>query len=234
MKPPEAGLAAGGGTPPLFKYVRLPKDSKSVRPAAANPHPGAVEAALRWFGKHPSALREAEARVLQHAAERRVVTRRPGTDRDELTFGQRLADRVAELGGSWGFILGFGACFVAWAGLNSYALARPFDPYTYIFLNLLLSMLAAIQAPVIMMSQNRQVAKDRETAALDYEVNLKAEIEIMALHDKLDRMRDEHLVSLLKKQQEQIDLLTKLVQDGNEKSVPPATAAGVDDGRTAA
>jgi uncharacterized membrane protein len=101
--------------------------------------------------------------------------------------------------------------------LNTLALARPFDAYPYIFLNLILSMLAAIQAPVIMMSQNRQAAKDRQNAALDYEVNLKAEIEIMGLHDKLDRMRDEHLVMMLKKQQEQIDLLTTFVSEGPRK-----------------
>ncbi|RXF73189.1 DUF1003 domain-containing protein [Hansschlegelia zhihuaiae] len=184
-------------------------------------------AAHRWFGGHPRTLREAETRVLRHAAARRVITRHPDHGADELTFGQKLADRVAAVGGSWGFIIGFGASLLCWTGLNVLALARPFDPYPFIFLNLLLSMLAAIQAPVIMMSQNRQAAKDRQNAALDYEVNLKAEIEIMGLHDKLDRMRDEHLVALLKKQQEQIELLTRIASgaDGSSARTSEASAA---------
>jgi uncharacterized membrane protein len=107
-----------------------------------------------------------------------------------MTFGQRLSDSVARWGGSWFFVSGFGLFLVGWALLNSWLLAYPerFDPYPYIFLNLILSMIAAIQAPIIMMSQNRQAAKDRIEAQLDYEVNLKAEIEIMALHDKVDEV----------------------------------------------
>ena len=162
--------------------------------------------------------------MLRHAAERRVIARHPDHDQDLLTFGQRLADRVAEIGGSWAFIIGFGICLASWVALNTLALTRPFDPYPYIFLNLMLSMLAAVQAPVIMMSQNRQAAKDRQNAALDYEVNLKAEIEIMGIHDKLDRMRDEHLAAMLKKQQEQIDLLTKLA--GGALTQPAKPSAG--------
>ncbi|MDB5705149.1 MAG: hypothetical protein JWN66_2265 [Sphingomonas bacterium] len=104
-----------------------------------------------------------------------------------LTFGERLADRVATIGGSWRFIIGFGLFLVLWAGLNTLALAsRAFDPFPYIFLNLMLSMLAALQAPVIMMSQNRQAAKDRLEARLDYETNLRSESEIASLHEKVD------------------------------------------------
>jgi uncharacterized membrane protein len=214
--PPTVGSSEP--TPPFFRHVLLPKKEPSLRGTSELPeHASIVAAAQRWFGGHPSTLRAAEARVLRHAAERRVVARHPDRERDALTFGQRLADRVAEIGGSWGFIIGFGICLVLWVALNTLALARPFDAYPYIFLNLILSMLAAIQAPVIMMSQNRQAAKDRQNAALDYEVNLKAEIEIMGLHDKLDRMRDEHLVMMLKKQQEQIDLLTTFVSEGPRK-----------------
>ena len=114
------------------------------------------------------------------------------------TFGERLADRVAEFGGSWTFIMIFGAFLFGWALLNSEVLgARAFDPYPYIFLNLMLSMLAAIQAPIIMMSQNRQAAKDRLQASHDYEVNLKAEIEIMALHEKMDELRQKDLKELI-------------------------------------
>ena len=125
--------------------------------------------------------------------------RRVGAGRDahalfdeRLTFGQRLADRVAAVGGSWGFIIGFGVFLGAWAILNTVILAaHAFDPFPFIFLNLMLSMLAALQAPVIMMSQNRQAAKDRFEARLDYETNQRAETQIEALHDKIDTLREE-------------------------------------------
>jgi uncharacterized membrane protein len=104
-----------------------------------------------------------------------------------LTFGDRLADRGAAIGGSWNFIIGFGLFMVAWAILNTVVLTRhPFDPFPFIFLNLMLSMLAALQAPVIMMSQNRQAAKDRLDMRLDYETNLRSEAEIASLHEKID------------------------------------------------
>ncbi|RRN66384.1 DUF1003 domain-containing protein [Caulobacter sp. 602-1] len=122
---------------------------------------------------------------------------KPGEDEDS-TFWTRLADRVAAVGGSWGFIGGFGLALVLWMGVN--LLLTPFkhafDPYPFIFLNLLLSTLAAIQAPVIMMSQNRQAAKDRQTAEHDYAVNLRAELEIMRVIDKLDALRSEELMVL--------------------------------------
>jgi uncharacterized membrane protein len=106
---------------------------------------------------------------------------------ERLTFGERLADKVAAIGGSWGFIIGFGLFLVAWAVLNTVVLATgAFDPFPFIFLNLMLSMLAALQAPIIMMSQNRQAAKDRLEARLDYETNLRSEAEIAALHEKID------------------------------------------------
>ncbi|MGN6377165.1 MAG: DUF1003 domain-containing protein [Sphingomonas sp.] len=109
-----------------------------------------------------------------------------------LTFGERLADRVAAVGGSWRFIIGFGLFLVAWAALNSVVLAtRPIDPFPYVFLNLLLSMLAALQAPVIMMSQNRQAAKDRLEARLDYETNQRAEEQIGQLLDEVAALRTE-------------------------------------------
>jgi uncharacterized membrane protein len=115
---------------------------------------------------------------------------------EESTLGQRLADGVARVGGSWAFINVFTVIMVGWMSINLFWLTHPFDPAPFIGLNLLLSMMAALQAPVIMMSQNRQDAKDRVRADLDYQVNLKAEIEIMDLHKKVDRMKDE-LVELL-------------------------------------
>lgn len=109
-----------------------------------------------------------------------------------MTFGERLADRVATVGGSWSFIIGFAVFLVAWAVLNTVILAaNAFDPFPFIFLNLMLSMLAALQAPIIMMSQNRQAAKDRLEARLDYETNIRAEAQILALSDELSAMRED-------------------------------------------
>jgi len=108
---------------------------------------------------------------------------------DNMTFGQRAADAVARFGGSWTFIIVCPVILLAWVGLNSYVLVvydQHFDPFPYILLNLVLSMMAAIQAPIIMMSQNRQSEKDRLAALHDYEINLKAEMEIRSLHDKID------------------------------------------------
>ena len=136
---------------------------------------------------------------------------------DDRTFWQKLADGVAAVGGSWGFIGGFGVFLVIWAAVNVWVLGRfwgkPFDPYPFIFLNLLLSMLAAIQAPVIMMSQNRAASKDRQQAEHDYMVNLRAELEIMRLHDKLDELRSQEIEDLLKSQTETLELLRNEVAE---------------------
>jgi len=145
-------------------------------------------------------------------SERQTIARDVNRSFDEkLTYGQRLADKVAEFGGSWTFIMLFALVLVAWVAANSIVAAFAFDPYPFIFLNLVLSMLAAVQAPIIMMSQNRQAARDRLDAAHDYEVNLKAEIEIMALHEKFDQLRSNELKALIEKQQEQLDILTSLL-----------------------
>jgi uncharacterized membrane protein len=134
---------------------------------------------------------------------------------DDRTFWEKLADHVARIGGSWGFIGGFFAFLLVWVAVNvivlGHYMAKPFDPYPFIFLNLMLSMLAAIQAPVIMMSQNRAAAKDRLQAEHDYMVNLRAELEIMRLHDKLDEMRSREIEALLAQQTESLDLLKQEV-----------------------
>lgn len=132
---------------------------------------------------------------------------------EQRTLGERLSDRVAAVGGSWTFIMLFGAVLVMWMILNSQMLTRMrlvFDPYPYIFLNILLSTLAAIQAPVIMMSQNRQADKDRLAAAHDYEVNLKAELEILQLHEKIDELCATQWDGLLQIQREQITALNEI------------------------
>jgi uncharacterized membrane protein len=177
------------------------------------PHSDLTQAARRWFGRSPDTLSERERRVLHRAVDRKTISRDANaTFDDSLTFGQRMADRVARFGGSWAFIMSFGAFLVVWTGINLTLGKAAFDSYPFIFLNLLLSMLAAIQAPVILMSQNRQASKDRLDAAHDYEVNLKAEIEIMALHEKLDQLRTREMEGLLAKQEEQIVLLTRLLE----------------------
>ncbi|TXL81891.1 DUF1003 domain-containing protein [Vineibacter terrae] len=155
-----------------------------------------------------------ERRVLSHIARDAHISRDLDEEFSEkLTWGQRLADQVALFGGSWTFISLFAVFLIVWAAVNSVLLGEKaaFDPYPYIFLNLMLSMLAAIQAPIIMMSQNRQSQKDRLDARHDYEVNLKAELDIMALHDKLDDMRTRHLTEMVRHQEEQIRLLRQLL-----------------------
>jgi uncharacterized membrane protein len=140
-----------------------------------------------------------ERRVIERVAKKVMMSGNSKAEHEEVpTFGEQLADRVASFGGSWTFMSIFAGVLLFWVALNSFMLARAFDPYPYILLNLFLSMLASIQAPIIMMSQNRQAIKDRLNAAHDYEVNLKAEIEIMALHEKLDEIRSQELAELLK------------------------------------
>lgn len=143
----------------------------------------------------------------------------------QMTVGERVADQVAQFGGSWTFIMIFGGILVVWMGINSFVLLRrPFDPYPYILLNLVLSTLAALQAPVIMMSQNRQAEKDRMQAKQDYEINLMAEIEIRDLHDKLDSLRFKQWHELWHLQQRQLELLEHLhkeVSHPEEQTVEP-------------
>lgn len=168
-------------------------------------------AAEHWFQKTDDRFGAAERRVLSKAARRLAMAEDPNREFDaQATFGDRLADRVARFGGSWTFIVAFFIFLVCWAILNSVSKAHAVDPYPFVFLNLILSMLAAIQAPIIMMSQNRQAYKDRRMASHDYEVNLKAEIEILALHEKLDALRTHQLQELILQQQQQLDLLQQL------------------------
>jgi CRP/FNR family transcriptional regulator, cyclic AMP receptor protein len=152
---------------------------------------------LTLFARHPHSaldllavvgrrLRATDELLRSHVARNTNVQ-----EAELLTLGQRVADRVAAFGGSWSFILLFGAVIAVWLAVNLLATMRPFDPFPFILLNLVLSTLAAFQAPVIMMSQNRQAFKDRLNAEADYQVNLKAELEVAHLHKKVDRMYEE-------------------------------------------
>jgi uncharacterized membrane protein len=168
------------------------------------------------FKQTCKSMGQSEELVMEKLTKRLHVSRDTNRAFDEkLTMGQRFADRIAAFVGSWTFILLFIGLLVGWLILNSVILARmgkAFDLYPYILLNLILSMVAALQAPLIMMSQNRQAAKDRSGAEHDYEVNLKAELEIMALHQKLDELRERQWTELVAMQQEQIRLLTRLMK----------------------
>ncbi len=157
-------------------------------------------------------LTELELEVLNGLREHEILARNPEVHFDaELTVGQRLADRIADFGGSWSFIIVFAMILFAWMFVNSYVLAvRPFDPYPYILLNLVLSTLAAIQAPLIMMSQNRQEARDRTRAMHDYQVNLKAELEIRQLHQKIDHLLSHQWERLVEIQEIQMELINEI------------------------
>lgn len=163
-------------------------------------------------------LGESEQRVMRRLKKHLLVSRDTNRQFDNtLTLGERVADEIAMFVGSWTFILLFIFFLAVWIVLNSFILvhlhaSKVFDPYPYILLNLMLSMIAALQAPLIMMSQNRQAAKDRLEAEHDYEVNLKAELEILGLHQKIDFLREEQWKELVDLQQEQIRMLTQLVQ----------------------
>jgi uncharacterized membrane protein len=169
-----------------------------------------VEEALRaQIGE----LSKLDEEVVQSLKEQEVVTENLNAGLDAaLTPGERIADRVAEFGGSWRFILSFGFVLLVWIAVNSTVLLmRPFDAYPYILLNLVLSCLAALQAPIIMMSQNRQEARDRLRAEHDYRVNLKAELEIRHLHWKMDQLLTHQWRRLLEIQQIQTELMEELV-----------------------
>jgi uncharacterized membrane protein/uncharacterized membrane protein YeaQ/YmgE (transglycosylase-associated protein family) len=186
----------------------------TVANAVASTTAGDIEAGLRRLG----AL---ERSIVQAWLSGQVRSRDPNQAFDaQSTFGQRVADKVALVGGSWTFIGVFGIILVGWMALNQ-ELARPFDPYPYILLNLMLSCLAALQAPIIMMSQNRQAAKDRSDAKTDYEVNVRAEMEILSLHTKMDGLRTgewSRLMRLVEAQQASLDAITRRLDAG----LPPA------------
>jgi uncharacterized membrane protein len=132
------------------------------------------------------------------------------------SLSSRLADRVTRFGGSWKFILAFTFFMVLWMGVNVYLLTKPFDPYPFIFLNLVLSTIAALQAPLIMMSQNRKEQKDRQRAVNDYLVNVKAEVEIRNVHEKLDLLIAEQMKTLFEIQKAQMEMMEEIKESLNK------------------
>ena len=169
------------------------------------------------LGLSYEALDERAKTVTRHVRGRTPIARNIANEYDKnATLGQRAADAVASFGGSWTFLIIFGAIMLVWVVLNSLILVRyqkGFDPYPYILLNLFLSMLAAVQAPIILMSQNRHAERDRINAEHDYEVNLKAELEIMLLHEKVDLLRQGQWGELLELQKRQLELLGHLLDE---------------------
>lgn len=173
------------------------------------------EQVIREIGE----LSDLDKTVLESVTEKTTISDKVEFDSDEnRTFGQRVADNVASFGGSWKFIIFFGFFIFVWILANIYWLRNQgFDPYPFILLNLILSCLAALQAPVIMMSQNRQEEKDRDRAKKDYMVNLKAEVEIRILHEKLDHLISHQQQEILDIQKVQIQMLEHITKEVGNK-----------------
>lgn len=218
-----------GKSLPLAKMQALRELRPNISQTLRNRHPElaedsllcaeAVNAARLEYVRHVletqvGDLTRLDEEVVDSLHKHEVLSERPLSEMEEeqhLTFGQRLADKIADFGGSWSFIISFCLFLLAWIVINTGVLLKqPFDPYPYILLNLMLSFLASLQAPVIMMSQNRQEARDRLHAEGDYKVNLKAELEIRHLHEKMDYLLHQHTTKLMEVQQIQLDLLREL------------------------
>lgn len=166
-----------------------------------------------YLNKEIGELSDLEKTVLTSLTDNTTLSDKiDGDDQQNLTFGQRIADKVASFGGSWTFIISFGVFIFIWISVNIFWLVnKGFDPYPFILLNLILSCLAALQAPVIMMSQNRQEEKDRDRAKKDYMINLKSELEIRTLHEKVDHFIMDQQQELLDIQKKQIEMLTDIL-----------------------
>jgi uncharacterized membrane protein len=180
-----------------------------------------TETAKKFLAKELDKLSEQERQVVERFINRSQVARNVAHEFEEqLRFGQRLADRFAETIGSWRFVIIQSTLLAVWLTLNITAYVYHWDPYPFILLNLALSFQAAYAAPIIMMSQNRQSEKDHLQAKHDYEVNLKAELEIMQLHEKFDELRDSSWVELVRMQQQQIEMLERLVSEDSARRGP--------------
>lgn len=167
-----------------------------------------------YLARQVGELSELEKTVVTAIKDKKILSEEEEEDGAQgLTFGQRLADKVADFGGSWTFIISFGVFLATWIGVNVFWLAnRGFDPYPFILLNLILSCIAAMQAPVIMMSQNRQEEKDRERAKKDYMINLKSELEIRMLHEKIDHLIIYQQQEVIEVQKVQVQMMTDILK----------------------
>jgi uncharacterized membrane protein len=172
-----------------------------------------------YLVKEIGELTELEKTVLTSVSNNNTLTDKiDGDEKQILTTGQRIADKVASFGGSWTFIISFGVFIFIWISINIFwLLNKGFDPYPFILLNLILSCLAAMQAPVIMMSQNRQEEKDRDRSKKDYMINLKSELEIRTLHEKIDHFIMDQQQELLELQKVQIDMMNDILKQLENK-----------------
>lgn len=171
--------------------------------------------------KETGELSELEKTVLSSVTGNTTLTDKiDSDDQQELTFGQKIADKVASFGGSWTFIISFLVFIIIWISINVFwFLNRGYDPYPFILLNLILSCIAALQAPVIMMSQNRQEEKDRARAKKDYMINLKSELEIRTLHEKIDHFIMDQQQELLEIQKVQLDIMNDILKKIEQQSL---------------
>lgn len=207
------------------KHPALTDDSL-IGPEALNE--ARLEYVRQLLEKQLGSLSHLDEEVLHSLRHHELLIEHPAHIEPEspLTFGQRVSDKLAEFGGSWTFILSFGAFMAFWVVLNVIFLSsRAFDPYPFILLNLILSCLASLQAPIIMMSQNRQEDRDRRRADNDYKVNLKAELEIRHLHDKMDYLLHEHATRLMEVQEIQLELLREMARKREEEEDAEAASS---------
>jgi len=199
-------------------------DTPKINPLAAFQDDYQAEASRRiktieqLLTEDNNKLSHIEEEVLQSIKDQELLSSSMDDDDDEpMPFGDRIADKVATFGGSWKFIIIFFVILTGWIILNSVMLVKnTFDPYPFILLNLILSCIAAIQAPIIMMSQNRQECKDRKRAEHDYKVNLKAELEVRLLHEKMDYLLTKQWQRLMELQKMQMDMLDKINNQENK------------------
>jgi uncharacterized membrane protein len=205
------------------RYPELTRDSWISQQALLDLRGDYVEASLQ---EEMGEITSLERQVIESMRQNEVVSQKPEEPDGGRTAGERMSDALASFGGSWRFIIWFGGFIGVWILANGIAGLRGPDPYPFILLNLMLSCLAALQAPVIMMSQNRQEERDRQRAVQDYQVNLKAELEIRQLHEKLDHILHHHSARLLEIQQIQTDLLRQILRQPGPHGTPaPPPAA---------
>lgn len=178
------------------------------------------KAITEYLANEQGVLSELEKKVLTSMSENTILTDKIEDESEAtLSFGQRVADKMATFGGSWTFIIAFGTFIFLWIGVNVFWLVnKGFDPYPFILLNLILSCLASLQAPVIMMSQNRQEEKDRERARKDYMINLKSELEIRTLHEKIDHFIQDQQMEMLEQQRTQIEMMNEILKKLEHKN----------------
>ena len=201
--PPQRPKYIGEGRP-----LRAAPTSKGSMPVTR------TETARKFLAKELEKLSEDEREIVKRFINRGRTARNVAREfEDHLTMGQRIADGVAATMGSWRFIITQSIVLAAWVVLNVIAFIQHWDPYPFILLNLALSFQAAYAAPIIMMSQNRQAEKDRLQSSNDYEVDMKAEMEIMQLHEKFNELRDNYWAELVRMQQQQIEMLERIISE---------------------